>query len=85
MKWIIDIDEEDYKDIKRECSNKDVVPIGWVQILNGKPLQTEYEEIKAELKKYANHEVIAISGGEESGLDIAIGVLDKHIKELKNE
>ena len=82
MKRIIDIDEKDYEVIKRECSNKDVVPIGWVQILNGKPLQTEYEEIKSEIDEKTK---IHLDGEFYiKNFDVK-RILDKHMEELRNE
>ena len=82
MKRIVDIDEKDYEVIKRECSNKDVVPIGWVQILNGKPLQTEYEEIKTDIHLST---VTGITGKTLVRVELVDEIIDNHIKELNNE
>lgn len=79
MKLIIDIDEKDYKVIKRECSNKDVVPIGWVQILNGKPLKTELIELQREIDDLIPRYYCA------DGLIHASWKIDERMKELNNE
>lgn len=88
-KLIIDIDEKDYEVIKRECSNKDVVPVGWVQILNGKTLQAEFEKLKAGIQAIPQ---VHIKTGEMNldkelvvPLNKVIEKLDKHISELKGE
>lgn len=83
MKLIIDIDEKDYEVIKRECSNKDVVPIGWVQILNGKSLQTELEEIKeAFCDMRDGYPKIT---DETLTVREVLEVIDRRIKDLNNE
>ena len=85
-KLIIDIDEKDYEVIKRECSTKDIVPIGWVQILNGKPLQTELEEIKAEISGITFMTTAhSINARGMIFTDSLNKLIDEHIAELKGE
>lgn len=86
MKLIIDIDEEQYKEIIENdyiysLGESDLVQLE-NKIYNGKPLQEEYEEIKAEiLEAYPYFD----SADVHWGFDICRDIVDNHIKELKGE
>ena len=77
MKLIIDIDEEMYKrTIEENCT----ISIIDYMIINGKTLQTELEEIKAEIRELSyNGEICTIDRYKVEK------ALDNHIKELNND
>ena len=86
MKLIIDIDQEtidhaiEFKDL---LYDKIITSVGKA-IADGKPLKTELEEIKAEIRQgvsdFANE-----NGDIAYGFMCAEKIIDNHIKELNNE
>ena len=91
MKLIIDIDEEMYKqviasDIIYVLDDTDLIMLENA-IAEGKPLQTELEEIKAEIDDMINNEYCGDGNDDELityGLKLARQKLDKRIKEIDN-
>ena len=86
MKLVIDIDEEMYKqviasDIIYVLDDTDLIMLENA-IAEGKPLQTELEEIKAEIDDMINNEYCGDGNDDELityGLKLARQKLDKHI------
>lgn len=84
MKLIIDIDENKFKDIQRIASiQRRRRSLTCEQIIaNGKPLQAELEELKAELHETAEMHIDGDYYLRDEWIDEYI---DKYIKELNNE
>lgn len=75
MKIVIDLDEKYYNDIKNSPTASNYSTLyALFGIRNGKPLQTELEEIKAEFE-----DRILLNQ------TVAIQIIDKRIAELKGE
>lgn len=91
IKLIIDIDEKRFRDIQRIASiqiRRRSLTCEQI-IANGKPLQTEFEEIKAEIREwYWQADKQKISKDPcvvDAMIDLFIRTVDKHIAELKGE
>ena len=87
MKIVIDLDEKYYNDIKNSPTASNYSTLyALFGIRNGRPLQAELEEIKAEISDYA---VVDDSKSIKRGFEIMQGIvlelLDNHISELKGE
>lgn len=80
MKYVIELDEKRFKDIQRIASVLRIRrSLTCEQIIaNGRPLEEELEEIKAD--------VINIADGRQSiKVKSVRNIIDRRIKELKNE
>ena len=83
-KLIIEIDEQTYEDAIND-TEWDTLSLGIYlkeQVKKGKPLQTELEEIKTEIETSRNK---ALTVDKRLGIDMALGILDNRISELKGE
>ena len=85
MKLIIDIDEQTYNKARRYITELEIKDILTVRkaIRKGVKLETELEEIRAEIKEVQSFSFR--TRGECEGLKIALEIIDNHISELKGE
>ena len=80
MKYVIEIDEEEYKLFERDCINN-----GWRKTIEkAKPLQAELEKIKAEVEQCYYNNQPNVDGVIIFKEDIN-NIFNKHISELKGE
>jgi len=86
MKLIIEIDEDYYKSIcnraERFGRGSAILPKSEKIIFNGTPLSEELEKIKAEINEQIDFNE---SCCERTDLHEAIGIINRHIAELKGE
>lgn len=76
MKLVIDIPEEDYEYLK--LYNKDGL---YNAILNGKPLSSVIDAIKAEINYVGAHS----DYGMQCVFAVAVAIIDKHLERIRNE
>ena len=77
MKLIIEIDEKTYNKFKKGITDIEGNLTVRKAVRNSKPLQAEFEKIKAEIKKMRSKQNCSCSD--------CLDIIDNHIKELKGE
>lgn len=83
-KIIIEIEEPCYEDAIND-TEWDTLSLGIYLkelVKNSKPLETEFEEIKAEIETSRSK---ALTVDKRLGIDTTLGILNKRIKELNND